>query len=152
MAEIGEDCNRYEIREKYRKEWDKLYPEKEVYTKTKEMITNISVNSVVTRPYGYEIIEVMQFTWLLDKNGKEIFEGDIVGVKELRWIVNLGWSDDGEYGVCQKTNYGNYIFRDVDKVPERYEIIGNIYENSEEEEMSEWIKLNKKQDIYFNDK
>jgi len=62
MAEIGEDCNRYEIREKYRKEWDKLYPEKEVYTKTKEMITNISVNSVVTRPYGYEIIEVMQFT------------------------------------------------------------------------------------------
>jgi len=78
-----------------------------------------------------EDIELMQYTGLKDKNGKEIYEGDVVGVKELRWIVNLGWSGDGEYGVCQKSNYGNHIFRDVDKVSERYKIIGNIYENPE---------------------
>ena len=62
--------------------------------------------------------QIMQFTGLTDKNGREIYEGDILkGGVHKSWIVR--WN-----GLQSEWNI-NLV------VPEHYEVIGNIHENPE---------------------
>lgn len=75
---------------------------------------------------------IMQSTGLRDKNGKEIFEGDILDYKGRKALVRWHGS------------YASFIYRFVDELQNRKtewkplylaymkcEIIGNIYENPE---------------------
>jgi len=66
-----------------------------------------------------------QYTGLKDKNGKEIFDGDIVDINGCKNRV-VEWDEDW----C-----GFYLSRELNPVgyflSEEYEIIGNIYENPE---------------------
>ena len=68
---------------------------------------------------------IMQYTGLKDKNGKEIFDGDIVDINGCKNRV-VEWDEDW----C-----GFYLSRELNPVgyflSEEYEIIGNIYENPE---------------------
>lgn len=72
-------------------------------------------------------VVVMQFTGLLDKNGKEIYEGDIVetedvGMCEVEWIGS---------GLSLHT-FPRYSSRSIFSIEYREcEVIGNIYENPE---------------------
>jgi uncharacterized phage protein (TIGR01671 family) len=70
---------------------------------------------------GYHL---MQFTGLLDKNGKEIYEGDIVQGCKIRGIV--------EYYIDCFRIYGGFLSEGLGDWGENdREIIGNIYENPE---------------------
>lgn len=75
--------------------------------------------------------ELIQFTGLKDKNGKEIYEGDIV-----KWFVNdvirTGIVDyiDG-YGGFDMKNFKDDYHVCCDWLRGEYEVIGNIYENPE---------------------
>ena len=74
----------------------------------------------------------MQFTGLHDKNGKEIYEGDIVhniSTKEKGYAVPQGWVGTVFYSIDRfLLDCGGAV---ILSIKEPCEIIGNIYENPE---------------------
>jgi uncharacterized phage protein (TIGR01671 family) len=80
---------------------------------------------------------IEQFTGLQDKNGKEIYEGDILELEGFKFIVI--WDDkESRFAPAEVDNLGQYtIGSDYFGWPEtgfiqsRIEIIGNINENKE---------------------
>ena len=80
---------------------------------------------------GYEIddeiddYELMQYIGIKDKNGKEIYEGDIVKFFEYKVIDNIVLPE--EIVIIKDIREGCDALR-----PSQYmEVIGNIYENPE---------------------
>lgn len=71
---------------------------------------------------------LMQSTGLFDKNGKEIFEGDIVHAysEDARLIGAVEYFDNA---YCIKTKNGVYNSLWINA--EQYEIVGNVFENPE---------------------
>lgn len=91
---------------------------------------------------GEDVI-LMQSTGLFDKNGKEIFEGDVIAIEvdDTGTPINARVFQNSKIGVLMF-----HVFEDNEDVPMvellednsvAFEIIGNIYENPELLEVTE---------------
>lgn len=78
---------------------------------------------------------LMQFTGLTDKNGKEIYEGDVLRcwedrgemASDLEHRLEVKWSEDLMWVAYSKDDeYGDTL---CSMHPEELEVIGNIYQN-----------------------
>lgn len=74
---------------------------------------------------------VGQFTGLTDKNGRKIFEGDIVERGGRIWLVEYS-NKYGQFMMTTYTEKGISWSRSFDLIPPDWcEVIGNIYDNPE---------------------
>ena len=113
---------------RYRKEW--LYGSLSQYGDGSYGIDGVPV----------EADSVGQFTGLLDKNGKEIYEGDIVRYQDTMGysFIGLIGFDEGRFGFVNRRGIGTLdkdgVYADgYCSVPYtiEYEVLGNIHDNPE---------------------
>ncbi len=94
--------------------------------------------------YDADDVEIMQFTGLTDKNGVEIYEGDILALVfhdefhndsvsiedgEHYCNVNVHWDGDG-YWMFSENNSAWYFPQSLNECA-TYAVIGNIHQNPE---------------------
>ena len=88
------------------------------------------VNNIMEDCFGdvlkSERYEIMQYTGLKDKNGKEIYEGDIWRYEE---IVGSVVFDKGAFSLHTDLGKGAVGCLDIGIFRNACEVIGNIYEN-----------------------
>ena len=105
------------------------------YMFTPDYIDFINGNIIIGEHDGdsrYEDIPLMQYTGLKDKNGKEIYEGDVLSNSTGK-IDKVIFYENGFFGKS-KSNMGknHYWYNPLcaDYIKNK-EVIGNIYENPE---------------------
>lgn len=88
------------------------------------------ISNKVGAPFAYEIYPetICQYTGLTDKNGKKIFEGDIVTVPNDDELYSVVWDEDtaawslsAEAVVYNFDNFWGY----------ELEVVSNVYDNPE---------------------
>ena len=105
------------------------YEEKEIFTQDIYFVDGLPDSRILHR-YDFDEIEPMQSTGLTDKNGKEIFEGDVVKMAKDVYSEPTYYEvvrhRGGAYRLESKQHGCELWLRHTD-----CEVVGNIYENKE---------------------
>ncbi|MCE5221867.1 MAG: YopX family protein [Clostridium sp.] len=127
----------------YDKVTKEIYPVERLYFKNGE-VTHVGIDCENIKDefqiIDIKFIELLQYTFLKDVNGKDIYVGDIVKCTELRnenineWISPVEY-DDCDYIVHESKTCDcslNLFFGGTNKFPlTEIKVIGNIYEKPE---------------------
>ena len=98
---------------------------------TGQVEAGVYISNMAGYPHAFKVrLETIgEFTGLLDKTGKKIYEGDIVrhsGRCESEVVFN---EDNCAFQLCNKSL--GYMYMDKSFSAKHFEIIGNIYEKPE---------------------
>lgn len=128
------------MRPKFRA-WDGAKKEmfKDTFAITESGQVVVVEQEFVTSPPDYVFVDhlvIMQSTGLKDKNGKEIFEGDVVQFEDCYEVSDFLYINTGIIEWCQGgfhvTNRDSVLMEDLlDGDSLDVTIIGNVYENKE---------------------
>jgi len=81
------------------------------------------------RLFNLEDVELMQYTGLKDKNGKEIYEGDILALKTHYNDVVFGFVVFNYGAFCLSSRETYYDDELISNLGVEFEVIGNVFEN-----------------------
>jgi len=148
--DIFEACAHEQVwRSEFLEQWDKDNPNtdpltiKHLMVYGEEVGTYLSGKKIIS--HGYELLELMQFTGLHDKNGKPIYEGDILKVSKEYGVETevkngppydtrithselgvMKWIDkEAKFSIELKDSYFE------EEYGHSIEVIGDIYSNPE---------------------
>jgi len=110
--------------------WDevrkKMYFPERLFCKKDGTVWHVDLGDT-SRIIGQQGFELMQYTGLKDKNGTEIYEGDVIRDNDgFLWVV---YFEDGMY--CAKGGEYETVEYLIEFCPEWCEVVGNIFQDGD---------------------
>ena len=109
-------------------EW--VYGDLEIHRKDpRRLIHSYNDDGDYNRQYDVDEETIGQFTGLQDKNGKDIYEGDIICFVDGLKRVNGEWIDNKHIYVVEYSGAAFSGVAGLSEVMDAVEVIGNIYDD-----------------------